>query len=385
MKRFFAMVIAGAMLISLTACGKTTDKKDASYDPSSNTSSDKTSETTQLTFGFEDEPNNTVSDFPLADEDQAQKVFKCSNNNIFGLEKLALFGDRIVAVFDKDINDKAGGFLNEGTDAIIYSCLSFNNASGTEPYYSILEESGKYVVEAYCHLDQSDLIDPQRETKITRLFIKSEHDVMNIYIYADDLELVLYTESKDKHEQYFNGSENSWDSVRSEYYKPPEDTGIPISYDLMLKDYWSDDRTVEYDGVKYTVESFGRYLYVSVENTTDEIKTIGGTRYLQRVKDDMLIDLGRDTREMTYGDTKVKDMTPVTIYEMHYVDEDTPWQRNVEPTYELKENETAEIMPHQQYYAEILVLDFDTYDGGNYRMTFGDAQLDFELRWEMIW
>lgn len=36
-------------------------------------------------------------------------------------------------------------------------------------------------------------------------------------------------------------------------------------------------------------------------------------------------------------------------------------------------------------YAEILVMDFDMYKDGIYRLTFGEAIIDFELQWKMIW
>ena len=39
----------------------------------------------------------------------------------------------------------------------------------------------------------------------------------------------------------------------------------------------------------------------------------------------------------------------------------------------------------ESMYAEILVMDFDMVKDGIYRLTFGDAVIDFELQWKMIW
>ena len=48
-------------------------------------------------------------------------------------------------------------------------------------------------------------------------------------------------------------------------------------------------------------------------------------------------------------------------------------------------NETFEIAPGESMYVEILVMDFDMVKDGIYRLTFGDAVIDFELEWEMVW
>lgn len=173
----------------------------------------------------------------------------------------------------------------------------------------------------------------------------------------------------------------------ADIYKPEDDsdTGISVSYLLGLENPWSGEVTDENSGIKYVIRNFGHYLDVEIENTTEETKIIGGTRYLQRVKDSMLIDLGRDRRELTFVDKKVKDMSKVLIWDITSDDPDMPYNLSEHPDIELNENGTAGIGPGQRYYVQILVLDFDADKDGMYRMTLGDVTMDFKTRWDMIW
>ena len=122
-----------------------------------------------------------------------------------------------------------------------------------------------------------------------------------------------------------------------------------------------------------------------ITNNGNETKVIGGTRYLQRVDGDALIDLSRDNREMTVYEGKVKELPIVKIWSFSSSDPDQHLHRSPDPGNILKENETYELMPGEYLYAEILVYDFDIDKDGIYRLTFGDAELDFELEWKMIW
>jgi len=382
LKKHSAALLAGLMLLTVTACNKTDGTSDT-------TASDVTTSatTTQTyTFGFEDEPEENSSEYIVDNEDQAQKIINCSHRNMFGLEKIVLFENRMVAVFDKNTCDKSDSFLRKGNKGIEYIWFSFNNLSAVEPEFNVFEDQGKYVLDASCQYEESDLIDPSREVKITGFYVKGEHEGFNVNIYADDLEISLSEENHDSHTMYYDASEKTWSDVTTEIYRQDDSgtDGIDISYDLDL--VFGQEQTVyDYDGVTYQVNSYNHELSILVHNTSTETKTIGGTRYLQRINGDDLIDLSRSFRESTYAGTKVKDMPAARIWILGSTDPNQPWQRTPDPQFTLYENETIEIEPGQSLYVEILVMDFYMEHDGIYRLTFGEAELDFELEWEMIW
>ena len=382
LKRLASAVLAGAMLFGISSCGKST-----------NTITETTSEalssvitTVTGTFGFEDEPEENSSEHLVDNEEHAQRVLTCSHRNLFGLEKVVLFENRLTAVFDKNTNDKSGGFLGKGNEEIDYLWFSFNNLSAVETQFDVSEIQDKYILDAVCHYEESDLIDPSREVKIIRCFVRGNHDSMNIVICGDDLEIMLYKDNFDSHSQYYDASEKKWADVKTNIHErnsSSSDEGISISYELgMLMDA---SYEYEIDAISYKIDYYGRYLNVIITNNGNETKVIGGTRYLQRVDGDALIDLSRDNREMTVYEGKVKELPIVKIWSFSSSDPDQHLHRSPDPGNILKENETYELMPGEYLYAEILVYDFDIDKDGIYRLTFGDAELDFELEWKMIW
>ena len=368
-RRLTAAILTGVMLFTYTACNK------ASV-PDTSSSSESRSHDAQKT-----------SEYIVNNEDEAQKVITCPNDNILGIEKIVLFENRMTAVFDKKTSDNSDGFFKKGNKGIEYLWFSFNNLSPMETKYDLTKEDGRYILEASCQYDASDLIDPEREVKITRLFIKGKNESINLEIYADDLEVNLYKKNHDTHTQCYDSSENKWDKVNIETYdpEPSNTTGISISYELGLKDIWGEDLEFEIDGVKYKINYYGHYINMMIENTGAEDKVLGGSRYLQRVKDGELIDLGRDGRETILSQGKVKDLTPVRIWELKANDSKDYTRRSADPDLNLNNNETFVAKAHQSYYAEILVYDFDVDKDGIYRLTFGDAEFDFELEWKTIW
>lgn len=385
MKKVISIILAGVMALTFVSCDKA-GKPSAESPSESSASKDADSGSTGITFDFEDESGGNTDIYTVDNEDKAQKMISCSHKNMFGLEKIVFFGERLVAVFDKDMNTKNGGFLG-GNDAVRYIFFSFNNLSPAETDFNIRNDGNKYILEAVCRYEESDLIDPEREVKITRIYIKGESDSMNIDIYADDLEIDLYKANGDSHSQSYDSAGKEWSDVRSEIFEPEqhEETGISISYDLTLADSRDGYLTSGNDGVDYTVTGFGYYLTILVENNSDSPKTIGGTRYLQRVKDDVLIDLGRDRREDNVAGEKVRDKPSVKIWAVTEDPEDGSWKHSPEPDIILYGNETIETEPGKRYLLNVLVYDFDTDKDGTYRLTFGEVQMDFDLEWMMIW
>lgn len=383
-KKHSAALLAGLMLFAITACGKT-DTTSEENDTEATTSAT----TTQTgTFGFEDEPEENTSEYTVDNEDQAQKIITCSHRNLFGLEKIVLFENRMVAVFDKDTCDKSDCFLKKGSKKIQYVCLSTNNTSGIQPEFDLYEDNGKYILDTTFHCEESNLIDPARKVKITRFFVRGNADALNVEILADDLEISLYKDNNDSHKQYYDASEKTWSAVKTnddEHQSYEYSEGITVSWSLDLANYWERPEYV-IDGVAYKINGYGHYVSFVIENRSNETKTIGGTRYLQLVNDDDLVDLGRDSRESTiYYEGVIKDMPKVKIWSLGSSDPNQPWQRTPDPQFTLNENETFELEPGTTLYVEILAADFDIGRDGIYRLTFGEAQLDFELEWEMIW
>ncbi len=382
LKRIQAALLAAIMLLPVTACNK---QNDTTVDTSTETTTESTSIT--YTFGFTDEPEENTSEYTVDDEDKAQKVITCSHRNLFGIEKIVLFEDRVAAVFDKNTCDKCGCFIGQGNDAIQYIWVSFNNLSGIEAQFNISEDQGKYLLDAECQYEDSDLIDPNREVKITGFGIKGMKEYMTVDILAGDLEINFSEENHDTHTMYYDASEKTWSDVTTKVYESNNDsdtTGIEITWSLDLI-YDQEQQVYEYDGVTYQVQYFGHELSILISNISEETKTVGGTRYLQRVNGEDLIDLGRNSREMNYVGVIVKDMPVAKVWSLGKVDQYSPWDRTPDPQFTLYENETFEIGPGESMYVEIQVMDFDMYKDGIYRLTFGDAIIDFELQWKMIW
>lgn len=378
LKRIPAALLAAIMLLPVTACNKQDD-----------TFSETTTESTSITytFGFTDEPEENESEYIIGNEDKAQKVITCSHRNLFGIEKVVLFEDRVAAVFDKNTCDKCGCFIVQGNDAIKNIWFNFNNLSGIEAQFNISEDQGKYILDAACQYEESDLIDPDREVKITGFGIKGVKESIYVDILAGDLEIGFSEENHDTHKMYYDASEKTWSEVTTEIYESGYESdidGFDVTWSLDLI-YGQEQQVYEYDGVTYQVQYYNRELCILIYNKSDETKIIGGTRYLQRVNGDDLIDLSRNDREMNYAGVIVKDMPVAKVWSLGHSDQYSPWDRTPDPQFTLYENETFEIAPGESMYAEILVMDFDMYKDGIYRLTFGEAELDFELEWEMIW
>lgn len=382
LKRIQVALLAVLMLLPVTACNK---QGDTTVDTSTETSVESTAIT--YTFGFTDEPEENKTEYIIDNEDKAQKVITCSHRNLFGIEKVVLFEDRAVAVFDKNTCDKCGCFIGQGNDAIHYIWVSFNNLSGIEAQFNITEDQGKYILDAACQYEESDLIDPNREVKITGFGIKGVKESIYVDILAGDLEIGFSEENHDTHKMYYDASEKTWSDVTTEIYESGNESdidGFDVTWSLDLI-YGQEQQVNEYDGVTYQVQSYNRELCILIYNKSEETKTIGGTRYLQRVNGDDLIDLSRNDREMNYAGVIVKDMPVAKVWSLGHSDQYSPWDRTPDPQFTLYENETFEIGPGESMYVEILVMDFDMYKDGIYRLTFGDAVIDFELEWEMIW
>ena len=212
-KRIQVALLAAILLLPVTACNK---QNDTTVDISTETTAESTAVT--YTFGFIDEPEENTSEYTVDDEDKAQKVITCSHRNLFGIEKVVLFEDRAVAVFDKNTCDNCGCFIGQGNDAIQYIWVSFNNLSGIEAQFNITEDQGKYILDAVCQYEESDLIDPNREVKITGFGIKGMKEYMTVDILAGDLEINFSEENHDTHTMYHDASEKTWSDVTTEIY-----------------------------------------------------------------------------------------------------------------------------------------------------------------------
>ena len=166
----------------------------------------------------------------IENEDQAKEIIECPNDNMFGLEKIVVFEDRIVTVFDKKICDdfeydekNAGSdrnftlerYLNEEKPGfrIDVSNLTY---SGEESFSSSIEiKKGKYVVTAAYDNSEIYKSDPNKDFEIDGVYIGG----FDISIYEDEIELDYVARGYDimwYYKQVFDRSKGTWDNVDEE-------------------------------------------------------------------------------------------------------------------------------------------------------------------------
>ena len=116
----------------------------------------------------------------INNEDEANEVIKCPNDNMFGLEKIAVFDDHVVVVFDKEICDD---FEYDENDVSEYGDFTLEryldeeepgfrarvknlSYSGEKTYSSSIElKKGKYIVTVSFDIEGAYKEDPDEETE----------------------------------------------------------------------------------------------------------------------------------------------------------------------------------------------------------------------------
>lgn len=169
------------------------------------------------------------SGLSVKDENKAKEVITCPNDNMFGLEKIVVFEDRIVVVLDKNICDdfkydkndasKHGEFTLEsylteedpGFRLNVTNCYSDKDTFSS----SIKVTKEKYVVTVIFNSENASKYDSDEDFEIRGVYI----DKFEITVYEDEVELFYIARGFDimwYYTQVFDRSQGTWDRVDEE-------------------------------------------------------------------------------------------------------------------------------------------------------------------------
>ena len=148
----------------------------------------------------------------IRDEEQALELYECSNDNMFGLEKIALFNDRVVLVFDKKKSSKYRfvGFVKRAAEKKTLEDASFDLGSESKEIrgYGFKERNGNYFFTQYLKF-------PPKEGSI---YTFCKMSMTGIEIAIDDGKICLHC-SCDRTEYYqkYDLSKKKWSKI--DYYE----------------------------------------------------------------------------------------------------------------------------------------------------------------------
>lgn len=103
-------------------------------------------------------------------EEQAVRIYTCPAENMFGLEKVVVFEDRVTAVFDKGISDKSEYIslsYNQEKNEISAGANLSNLSQYRNPLSTIEEKDGKYIVTMVFEYDEDNKFDPDKDIEVT--------------------------------------------------------------------------------------------------------------------------------------------------------------------------------------------------------------------------
>ena len=109
-------------------------------------------------------------EYKVQNEENALEVYRCSDDNMLGLEKTVVFEDKVIIVFDKSINDryKYGHLANTidfGIDRA-YGHVSLSNVTGScTGVDSIDIVDGRYVV-TLSYSYEKYIVDPNEPCEV---------------------------------------------------------------------------------------------------------------------------------------------------------------------------------------------------------------------------
>ena len=156
-------------------------------------------------------------------EEEAEKIYTCPADNMFGLEKIVVFEDRVIAVFDKEISDDS-----------IFPQLAYSEMTGVLPagvrlsnYPPYIEEDntleekdGKYIVTMSFEYDEANKINPEKKVEVTGFGVCGR----NVFFNNGDLQLLYTFEGGDCFEDYrqeYSESEGEWGELQNKYIETP--------------------------------------------------------------------------------------------------------------------------------------------------------------------
>ena len=160
----------------------------------------------------------------IENEKDAKEIIECSKENMFGLEKIAIFEDRAVAVFDEKIcedfeYDEKGrddfslkDYLGEEDPAFTIYVLNMKDIWPEEDKSSIELKDGHYVVTVIFPNKESYKENPDEDFEIWALDIGG----MEITFDEKSVELEYIARSYDimwYYKQVFSRTKGTWDHV----------------------------------------------------------------------------------------------------------------------------------------------------------------------------
>ncbi len=149
-------------------------------------------------------------------EEEAIRIYSCPVDNMFGLEKVVVFEDRVIAVFDKEISDDSeyGKIAYNERKGYLPAGARLSNLSTYKGGESTLEEKdGKYIVTVGFEYDEANKIDSNKEIEITGFAVCGR----NIYFNDGDLQLLYTFEGGDCFEDFcqdYSGDEGEWGEIQ---------------------------------------------------------------------------------------------------------------------------------------------------------------------------
>ena len=140
--------------------------------------------------------------YKVEGEEDAIKIYTCPADNMFGLEKVVVFEDRVIAVFDKEISDDSEwGDMTYNEKYITYPANPIlSNVSKSVTTISTIEETDdKYIVTMGFEYDETNKIIPEEPVEVIGFSVLSRHVDFN----GDDLKLSYTDVGCDCFEDYW--------------------------------------------------------------------------------------------------------------------------------------------------------------------------------------
>ena len=163
----------------------------------------------------------------IKNEDEANEVIKCPNDNMFGLEKIAVFDDHVVVVFDKELCDNFEYDENDVSEHGNFTLERYLdeeepgfrpwvrnlNYSGEKTFSSSIElKKGKYIVTASFDIEGAYKEDQNEGFEIYSVYIAG----LDIKFREGTIELNYLARGNDimwDYTQVFDRSNGTWGKV----------------------------------------------------------------------------------------------------------------------------------------------------------------------------
>ena len=145
----------------------------------------------------------------IKNEEQAVKTYTCPADNMFGLEKVAVFEDSMVAVFDKELS-----YDETRTKLPAYANLSNLSTSGTSGSNFEIK-NGKTFVTITFKYDEANKLDPDKDIEVTGFSVLG----MQVTLNDGDIELYYSVEGGecfDDYYQTYSQSSGKWRETEHE-------------------------------------------------------------------------------------------------------------------------------------------------------------------------